>query len=110
MIEDGRFLHKKSRRILDTSSGPRDAKWIFVLSTSKNLYVGQVNTHRMHWGEKKEGSLEPRDSSSVHRVTSLSWIATSNGCRRKREHFSTLASSLAGPLLPLGDWSLRMEL
>lgn len=41
VIEDGRFLHKKSRRILDTSSGPRDAKWIFVLSTSKNLYVGQ---------------------------------------------------------------------
>jgi hypothetical protein len=60
VIEDGRFLHKKSRRILDTSSGPRDAKWIFVLSTSKNLYVGQVNTHRMHWGKKNRAhsSLE----------------------------------------------------
>lgn len=43
VIEDGKFLYKKSGRILDTSCGPRDAKWIFVLSTSKNLYVGQVN-------------------------------------------------------------------
>ncbi|XP_066391287.1 IQ domain-containing protein IQM2-like isoform X4 [Miscanthus floridulus] len=41
VIEDGKFMFKKSRQILDTSGGPRDAKWIFVLSTSKNLYVGQ---------------------------------------------------------------------
>ncbi|XP_022678544.1 IQ domain-containing protein IQM4-like isoform X2 [Setaria italica] len=41
VIEDGKFLYKKSGRILDTSCGPRDAKWIFVLSTSKILYVGQ---------------------------------------------------------------------
>ncbi|KAL6893551.1 hypothetical protein ACP4OV_007649 [Aristida adscensionis] len=41
VIEDGKFLYKKSRQILDTSCGPRDAKWIFVLSTSKSLYLGQ---------------------------------------------------------------------
>nr|CAB3455062.1 unnamed protein product [Digitaria exilis] len=41
VIEDGKFMFKNSRQILDTSGGPRDAKWIFVLSTSKNLYVGQ---------------------------------------------------------------------
>ncbi|KAG0545967.1 hypothetical protein BDA96_02G407000 [Sorghum bicolor] len=41
VIEDGKFMFKKSRQILDTSGGARDAKWIFVLSTSKNLYVGQ---------------------------------------------------------------------
>lgn len=43
VIEDGKFMYKNSREILDTSGGPRDDKWIFVLSTSKNLYVGQVN-------------------------------------------------------------------
>jgi hypothetical protein len=43
VIEDSKFLYKKSREIIDTSGGPRDAKWIFVLSTSKSLYVGQVN-------------------------------------------------------------------
>jgi hypothetical protein len=42
VIEDGEFMYKNSRQILDTSGGPRDAKWIFVLSTSRNLYVGQV--------------------------------------------------------------------
>lgn len=41
VIADGKFMYKNSRQILDTSGGPRDAKWIFVLSTSKNLYVGQ---------------------------------------------------------------------
>ena len=47
VIEDGKFMFKKSRQILDTSGGPRDAKWIFVLSTSKNLYVGQVIFSRL---------------------------------------------------------------
>lgn len=41
VIEDGKFMYKNSRQILDTSGGPRDAKWIFVLSTSRNMYVGQ---------------------------------------------------------------------
>ncbi|RLN36031.1 IQ domain-containing protein IQM2-like [Panicum miliaceum] len=41
VIEDGKFMFKNSRQILNTSGGSRDAKWIFVLSTSKNLYVGQ---------------------------------------------------------------------
>ncbi|CAM0906913.1 unnamed protein product [Alopecurus aequalis] len=41
VIENGEFLYKNSRQILDTSGGPRDAKWIFVLSTSRNLYVGK---------------------------------------------------------------------
>uniref|UniRef100_A0ACD5WS37 Uncharacterized protein n=1 Tax=Avena sativa TaxID=4498 RepID=A0ACD5WS37_AVESA len=41
VIEDGELMYKNSRQILDTSGGPRDTKWIFVLSTSRNLYVGQ---------------------------------------------------------------------
>ncbi|KAG8079608.1 hypothetical protein GUJ93_ZPchr0007g5633 [Zizania palustris] len=41
LIEDGKFMYKNNRQILDTSGGPRDEKWIFVLSTSKNMYVGQ---------------------------------------------------------------------
>jgi len=53
VIEDGKFLYKKSGQILDTSCGPRDAKWIFVLSTSKSLYVGQVNIHIPSFEEKK---------------------------------------------------------
>lgn len=27
--------------LIDTVSGPKDTKWIFVLSTSKKLYIGK---------------------------------------------------------------------
>lgn len=41
VVENGKFVYKKSEILLDTTLGPKDAKWIFVLSTSKTLYVGQ---------------------------------------------------------------------
>lgn len=40
-IEDGKLIYKKSGTVLDSTKGPKDTKWIFVLSTSKTLYVGQ---------------------------------------------------------------------
>ncbi|CAK7342201.1 unnamed protein product [Dovyalis caffra] len=39
-VENGKFLYKQSGKLLHTTEGPKDAKWIFVLSTSKTLYVG----------------------------------------------------------------------
>ncbi|MED6208895.1 IQ domain-containing protein iqm6 [Stylosanthes scabra] len=39
-IEDGRLFYKKTEESINTT---RDAKWIFVLSTSKTLYIGQKN-------------------------------------------------------------------
>ncbi|KAF8395941.1 hypothetical protein HHK36_019897 [Tetracentron sinense] len=41
IVEDRKFLYKLTGKLLDTTGGPEDAKWIFVLSTSKTLYVGQ---------------------------------------------------------------------
>ncbi|KAG9148299.1 hypothetical protein Leryth_012254 [Lithospermum erythrorhizon] len=41
VIENGRLKYKQSLELLDTKGGPEDTKWIFVLSVSKNLYVGQ---------------------------------------------------------------------
>ncbi|CAL9050731.1 unnamed protein product [Musa banksii] len=41
IIEDGRFMYRKNRQVIDSSEGPKDAKWIFVLSTLKKLYVAQ---------------------------------------------------------------------
>ncbi|URD73564.1 calmodulin-binding protein [Musa troglodytarum] len=42
VIEDGKLMYRQSRQLLHTSDdGSKDAKWIFVLSTSKNLYVAQ---------------------------------------------------------------------
>ncbi|CAL9182207.1 unnamed protein product [Musa hybrid cultivar] len=41
VVKDGKFIYKLSSVLLHTSEVPKDSKWIFVLSTSKNLYVGQ---------------------------------------------------------------------
>lgn len=40
VIENGRLFYKQSGKCVETTG---DAKWIFVLSTSKTLYVGQKN-------------------------------------------------------------------
>lgn len=40
VVEDGRLFYKESGKPVETT---KDAKWIFVLSTSKTLYVGQKN-------------------------------------------------------------------
>ncbi|XP_037426198.1 IQ domain-containing protein IQM5-like [Triticum dicoccoides] len=39
-IENKIMMYKLSCKIVDTSEGPKDAKWIFVLSTTKILYIG----------------------------------------------------------------------
>ena len=41
-IENKIMMYKLSCKIVDTSEGPKDAKWIFVLSTTKILYIGTV--------------------------------------------------------------------
>lgn len=40
-LECGKFAYKQSGMVLDTTGAASDVKWIFVLSTSKTLYVGQ---------------------------------------------------------------------
>ncbi|XXG48473.1 hypothetical protein AAC387_Pa02g2911 [Persea americana] len=39
IVEDGKLFYKDCQKLLDTTNG--DDKYIFVLSTSKRLYVGQ---------------------------------------------------------------------
>ncbi|XP_070051029.1 IQ domain-containing protein IQM6-like [Nicotiana tomentosiformis] len=40
VIVGGKFIYKQSGNLLDTRVGPEDTKWIFVLSVSKDLYIG----------------------------------------------------------------------
>ncbi|XP_052195263.1 IQ domain-containing protein IQM2-like [Diospyros lotus] len=40
-VVDGRLLYKQSGVLLNTVEEPKGAKWIFVLSTSMTLYIGQ---------------------------------------------------------------------
>ncbi|KAL8204686.1 hypothetical protein R6Q57_010309 [Mikania cordata] len=39
-IENGKFFYKESGELIDTMGQTKGAKWIFVLSTTKTLYVG----------------------------------------------------------------------
>lgn len=38
-VRNGKLVYKQSERLLNT---PQGSKWIFVLSTSRSLYVGKV--------------------------------------------------------------------
>lgn len=47
-VEDGKLLYRETGELLDTIDEPKGCKWIFVLSTSRTLYVGK----------KKKGSFQ----------------------------------------------------
>lgn len=42
IVVEGRVIHKQTRNVLDTIKGLKEGKWIFVMSTSKKLYAGEV--------------------------------------------------------------------
>ncbi|KAD7478248.1 hypothetical protein E3N88_01384 [Mikania micrantha] len=39
-VQDGKFMYKLSKTVIDTTGGPDGTKWIFVLSTTMVLYIG----------------------------------------------------------------------
>ena len=43
VVQDGKLIFNHSSEFLHTVGGPENAKWIFVLSTFKTLYVGLKN-------------------------------------------------------------------
>lgn len=44
IVDDGKLVYKNSGMLLETREG---SKWIFVLSTYRALYVGQVHIKLM---------------------------------------------------------------
>ena len=40
-MENGKLIYKATRQAVDTVGVPKGTKWIFVLSTTKTLYVAQ---------------------------------------------------------------------
>ncbi|KAF7147981.1 hypothetical protein RHSIM_Rhsim03G0078200 [Rhododendron simsii] len=48
IVVEGKIVHKQSGNFLDTTKGKPDAKWIFVMSTSKKLYAGQKKKGIFH--------------------------------------------------------------
>lgn len=42
VIVEGTMVHKKTGDLLDTNRKSQGSKWIFVMSTCKKLYAGEV--------------------------------------------------------------------
>lgn len=51
IVVEGKITHKQTGDLLDTSKGSKGTKWIFVMSTSKRVYAGEVR------GSKQEHAL-----------------------------------------------------
>jgi hypothetical protein len=65
IVEDKRLMYKLSRQIVDTTGSAKGTKWIFVLSTCKTLYIGQVNDNSL---TSSDGILLNTESNSVTEV------------------------------------------
>ncbi|KAK3140517.1 hypothetical protein QOZ80_5AG0402060 [Eleusine coracana subsp. coracana] len=66
IVEGGKLIYKKNGLLLHTSD---DSKWIFVLSTTKALYVGQ----------KKKGSFQHSSFLSGGAITSAGRLVVKEG-------------------------------
>ncbi|XP_047318025.1 IQ domain-containing protein IQM2-like [Impatiens glandulifera] len=68
VVNDGKLLYKRTGEFLNTSD-PEGAKWIFVLSTSMSLYVGQ----------KKRGTFQHSSFLAGGAASSAGRIVVENG-------------------------------
>ncbi|XP_050365686.1 IQ domain-containing protein IQM1-like [Argentina anserina] len=66
IVEDGKLVQKQSGLLVNTDEG---SKWIFVLSTSRSLYVGQ----------KKKGSFQHSSFLSGGATTAAGRLVSHNG-------------------------------
>ncbi|XP_065856418.1 IQ domain-containing protein IQM3 [Euphorbia lathyris] len=48
IVEGGKIVHKQTGNLLDTGNGVKGTKWIFVMSTTKKLYIGQKKKGHFH--------------------------------------------------------------
>ncbi|VAI21512.1 unnamed protein product [Triticum turgidum subsp. durum] len=104
VIEDSKLLYKKSRQIIDTSFGPRDAKWIFVLSTSKSLYVGQKKKGKFQHSSFLAGGATSAAGRLVAENGTLKAIWPHSGhYRPTEENFQEFKSFLMDNLVDLTD-------
>lgn len=69
VLLNGKFFYKQSGELLHTTSEGKDAKWIFVLSTSKTLYVGK----------KKKGTFQHSSFLAGGATTAAGRLVVENG-------------------------------
>lgn len=66
IVENGKLVYKQSGKLVDTVEG---SKWIFVLSTTRSLYIGQ----------KKKGTFQHSSFLSGGATTAAGRLVAHNG-------------------------------
>jgi hypothetical protein len=103
IIAEGKMVHKQTGNLLDTNQGLQGSKWIFVMSTSKNLYAGEV---------KADSNTKPfvdrflflpylRCNNTLHYLETVPYLLLLS--RKGRDYFIIPASLPEGPLWLLED-------
>lgn len=69
IMEDGKLVYKQSGKFVHTTEESRNTKWIFVLSTSKIMYVGK----------KKKGTFQHSSFLAGGATTAAGRLVVDNG-------------------------------
>ncbi|XP_022995281.1 IQ domain-containing protein IQM2-like [Cucurbita maxima] len=69
IVEDGKLVYKQSGKLVNTTEEARNTKWIFVLSTSKIMYVGK----------KKKGTFQHSSFLAGGATTAAGRLVVDNG-------------------------------
>ncbi|XP_055828925.1 IQ domain-containing protein IQM4-like [Solanum dulcamara] len=92
IVKNGKLIYKKSGVCVETVEG---TKWIFVLSTSRTLYVGQKQTHHFHHSSFVAGGASLSSGRLVVSNGDLEAIwAYSGHYRPTEEHLEEIISFL----------------
>ena len=83
VMEGGKLFYKQTGELLDTTAESKD-KWIFVLSTTKNLYVGK----------KKKGTFQHSSFLAGGAASAAGRLVVENGTLKVYIHESFLDSHL----------------
>lgn len=89
IVEDGRLMYRQSGVLVNTTE---DSKWIFVLSTTRSLYVGQVFFSASRWYSFCMYEYEPMTVTHIWRMIPKVFFVRTLTSRRRRVNFSIQVS------------------
>ncbi|KAL5824319.1 hypothetical protein ACOSQ3_020382 [Xanthoceras sorbifolium] len=103
VMEKGKLVYKQSRVCVDTHT-PKDSKWMFVLSTSRNLYVGEKKKGLFHHSSFLSGAATIASGRLVAQNGILEAIWSYSGhYRPTEENFIELCNFLEDHHIDLTD-------
>ncbi|CAI9760820.1 unnamed protein product [Fraxinus pennsylvanica] len=79
VVIDGKILHNKSGKPLETNTGSTELKWIFVVSTSRKLYIGEKKKGSFHHSSFLAGGATLAAGRLMAEDGVLQWISPYSG-------------------------------